>query len=109
MSKTNRKAAPFRNQESKLNYLVNLAFEDVEERLKKGTASSQIITTLLHMGTVKFQLELEKLRTELQVANAKIEDMESQRQERVGYDEVLKALKSYQGINEEEDPNEEYY
>lgn len=109
MATTKRKSLPARNPEARENQLINLAMNLAEQKLRDGTASSQIITTLLHMGTVKAQLELKKLESDVRVADAKVEQMEKAENSAELYAEALKAFKSYQGAPLEDDYDEEDY
>lgn len=102
MARSN-KSIPARTPEGEENQLINLAVKLAKKKLMDGTASSQIITTLLNLATTKHQLELDKLRSDLQVAEAKIKSYEDQAESKDLYAEVLSAMKSYQGINDEED------
>lgn len=106
--KRNKKIFP-KGDQARENFLINLAFEEAVRRLTNGTASSQIITTLLNMASSKTKLELEKLKSDLKVAEAKIETMAKQQTSADIYEEALAAFKSYSGQQEEEDyDNEEY-
>lgn len=109
MASTAKKKMAARNPETMENYLINLAMKLAEKKLLEGTASSQVITTLLNLGTTKAQLENERLRSDLRVAEAKIEQLNRQTSSSGKYEEALKAFKSYQGVGyEEEDYDEEY-
>lgn len=107
MAGTKRKSLPARNPEARENQLINLAMNAAEEKLKNGTATSQIIVTLLKLGTMRAQLELEKIRSDLKVAEAKVQQIENQENSAVLYEEALKAFKSYQGAPMEEDFDDE--
>lgn len=108
-SKKRRKTIPPMGQEARENYLIGLAYNLAEKKLKDGTASSQIITTLLNMATQKTQLEIEKLRSDLRVADAKIANMEKQETSMDLYEKALAAFATYSGNNkkEEDDYGEE--
>lgn len=99
---SNKKVTPALTPRARENQLINLAYQQAEERLRNGTASSQIITALLHMGSMKTEMEYEKLKSDLKVANAKIAQMESEETTEERYNEVLKAFRSYKGFDEEE-------
>lgn len=109
-SKKRKKSIPPLGQEARENYLINLAYQLAEKKLKDGTASSQIVTTLINLGTQKMQLEIEKLRSDLKVADAKIEVMESQKSSTELMEQALAAFKKYSGNHEydEEDDDDEY-
>lgn len=53
-----------------------LAYEVAEEQLLKREASSQVITHLLKEGSVRGQLELERLRKENLLTEAKIKNLD---------------------------------
>lgn len=108
----NRKTIPARSPESRENELISLAYSEAERRLRDGSASSQIITTLLNLASTKAQLEMEKLRSDLRVADAKVNQMKAQEESKELYEEVIKAFRSYSGYSEEEeydDYEDEYY
>lgn len=56
--------------------LVGLAFKQAEEQLAKGEASSQVVSYLLKVGGMREQLELERIRSENLLTEAKIKNME---------------------------------
>lgn len=104
-----KRSSLFRIPEARENYLIDLAFDLTERMLRDGTATSQMITHFLRLATVKEQLENEKLRTELKLAEAKIQQISSQEDIKELYAEALKAMKSYSGeYNPEDDWDEEY-
>lgn len=108
-NKNSRKSIPIRTPEAKENLLINLAVDLAEKKLRDGTASSQIIALLLNLATSKTQLELEKLRSDLRVADAKIKMMVDQETSKDLYENAIKAFKSYSGSQEDEEYEDEYY
>lgn len=84
--------------------LQALAFDLAERHLEKGTASSQLVTQLLKGGGIREQLELERLRNENRLLNARIDGMEAAARMEASIEEALRAFKSYQG-EEVEDPD----
>lgn len=92
-----------RTPKARENYLINLAMNLAEEKLKNGTATSQLICHFLTLATTKEQLSNEKLRSDLDVANAKIKQMEAQENRAEMYDKVLEAMRSYTGTPVEEE------
>lgn len=108
MSKTEKKKsrrdfAPARTPEARENQLISLAFDLAEEKLKDGSASSQLITHFLKLITTREQLENDRLRAELEVANAKVEHMKSQSTSKDLYEKALRAFCTYSGTNFEEE------
>lgn len=106
--KKRRKTPRVKNPESRLNYLTSLAVDEAEERIKNGTATSQLLVTLINLGTQKAKMELEKAKMDLEVANAKIEQMRSQQSSSEMYEEALAAFRSYKGEVSEDIFDEEY-
>lgn len=103
VGKNTKKILPARTMVGRENQLINLAVNLAEEKLKNGTASSQIITTLLQLATTKYQLENEKLRSELRVAEAKIKSLEAQETSKDLYAEAIMAFKQYSGLEDDEE------
>lgn len=91
------KQLPARTPEARENQLINLAVDEAEKRLLNGTASSQIITALLKLGTTKAKLELEKLRSDICLQNAKEQEIKDKASDSDRYEEALRAFKSYKG------------
>lgn len=98
-----RSQTPARTTQARQNQLINLAVDEAERRLKNGTASSQIICTLLHHATVKAQLELEKLRGDIALSKAKEKEIEEKASNSDLYARALEAFKSYKGDREEDE------
>lgn len=95
--KRRRKELPARTPEGRINQLVNLAVDVAEKKLIDGTASSQIIVTLLQLGTAKAKLELERMKSDLELSGAKIKHMEMQETSQKVFEEAIAAFKGYQG------------
>ena len=97
------KKASFLTQEGKENHLISLAMDAAEKQLIEGTASSQVITHFLKLGTTKAELEKEKLKKETELLNAKTKAAESAEEVKVLYENALKAMRNYSGYG---DPDE---
>lgn len=97
-----RKQIPAKNPEAREKQLINLAVDEVERRLTDGTASSQIIVTLLKLATTRAQLEMEKLKSDISLQRAKEQEIEDKASNNDLYEQALAAFKNYKGdINEE--------
>ena len=59
--KRKRRRAPAKTVEGRENQLIALAAELAEKQLFDGTATAQVITHFLKLGTMKAKLEMEKL------------------------------------------------
>ena len=86
-----------------------LATELAIERMRDGTASSQIIVHFLKIGSLKEQAELEKVRHEIELLKAKKKAIELSEDQDKKYEEVIKAMTSYMGKDSEwEEVPEDY-
>lgn len=92
-----RKRTPAKDPVKREGQLINLAINLAEEQLLNGTATSQVITHFLKLATTKEQLENEKLRADLRVAEAKVKHMESQSTSQELYEKALAAFTTYAG------------
>jgi hypothetical protein len=88
---------PARTDEGRENQLVSLAIDLAEEQLSKGTASSQVITHYLKLGSTRERLEQERLQRENQLLVSKVEMMESAKRIEELYSEALNAMRNYAG------------
>lgn len=86
--------------------MISLAVSLARKKLMDGTASNQVITHYLKLGSTKEQLEKEKLRKENDLLVAKVEAFESAKRDEELYERVLTALKRYSGSDYEYDPDE---
>jgi len=95
--------APGKTLEAREKQLIRLAYDLVEERIKKKTATSQEVTLFIKAGSVQAQLEKEKLKRENDLLKAKAESLESQKNVEKLYAEAMKAFRTYSGQEEELD------
>jgi hypothetical protein len=77
------------------NKLVALALDQARVQLQEGTASSQIITHFLKLGSLRHSIELEKLELENRLLEEKILAEQTGQQINEMMAEVMAALKSY--------------
>ena len=96
-SQSSRKMRPALSPEARENQLISLAVDLAEQQLRDGTASSQVITHFLKQSTAKAQLELEKLRYENQMIQAKTENLQSQKKSEELFEKAIKAMRNYSG------------
>jgi len=97
------KQAPSLSPEVRMNQMISLAFDLLEQRLLDGTATSQEVTTLIKHGTRKSKLENQKLESEIELANAKATNLKSVEDIEALYRDAMKAFSGYQGKEEDED------
>ena len=86
--------------EARENQLISLAVDLAEKQLSEGTASAQVITHYLKLGTTKESLEKEKLARENELLKAKTESLISQKNVEELYTNALNAMKSYAGFED---------
>lgn len=91
------RGAPAKTAEVRENQLISLAIELAEEQLSSGTASSQVITHFLKLGTIRARLEMEKLKKESELLEAKTDALASAKRIEALYSEALTAMRSYRG------------
>lgn len=99
---TKEKTRPGITPESRETQLVALAIDLAEQQLRDGTASSQVITHYLKLGTMKEKLEREKLEKENELLKAKTESIQSAKRVEELYEQALNAMKHYSGGDTDE-------
>ena len=75
--------------------MIAYAMDLAEEQLRNGTASSQVITHFLKLGTETAKLELERLQNENALIQAKADQIKSAKENKELYAEALKAMSRY--------------
>lgn len=88
--------------------LVALAFDLVESRLRKGSATSQETVHFLRLGTENTRLEREKLRKENNLLDARVEQLGKADHMEELLDRAVKAFKGYSGEEVPPDEQPEY-
>lgn len=84
------------------NQMVSLAMDLAEKQIREGTASSQVITHYLKLGSTREALEHEKLVQENELLRAKRDSMASAKRVEELYDKAIGAMRSYQGAEDDE-------
>jgi hypothetical protein len=92
---------PALTPEARENQLIAMAVDMAEEQLMNRTASSQVLTHYLKLATVKEKLELKKLESEINLQNAKAEQVKSMQRSEELMAEAIKAFKEYSGRGED--------
>ena len=91
------KRRPALSPEARENQLVSLAVDLAEKQLIEGTASSQVITHYLRLGSTKEKLEKEILEKQKELIEAKTESLQSSKRVEELYANALEAMKNYSG------------
>ena len=100
---------PALTPEARENQLIALAVDLVEQRLLDGSASSQETTHFLKLGSMKNQLEMEKLREENKLLKAKTESIQSAKRVEELYAEAINAMRRYSGNRSSSDEGDGQY
>lgn len=96
-SKKGRRIRPALTPESREDQLVALAINLAEEQLLAGTASSQVISHFLKIGSTKERIEKEILKEQKDLIKAKTEALKSEKRVEELYAEALNAMRRYSG------------
>ena len=75
--------------------MIAYAMDLAEKQLREGTASSQVITHYLRLGTAREKLEREKLRKENELLTAKTESIRSIKEVGELYANAIEAMRRY--------------
>ena len=100
-----KKIRPALTPEARENQMISLAVDLAEKQLQEGTASSQVITHYLKLGSTREKLEREKLAEENKLLRAKTKSIEEAADMKDLYVNAIKAMARYSGNG---DDNEEY-
>lgn len=107
-STNTKKMRPALTPEARQDQMICLAEDLAERQLREGTASSQLITHYLKLGTAQARLELKKLEAEIELQKAKTKAYDNAEETKVLIEAALKAMKTYSG-NGGSDEDEEFY
>lgn len=77
--------------------MISLAEKLAEDQLRDGSASAQVITHYLKLGSSREQKEQARLEGEIELQKAKIESMASTQRLEAMYIKAMDAFRGYQG------------
>jgi hypothetical protein len=80
--------------------MISLAEDLAEKQLLEGTASSQVIVHYLKLGSMKERHEIEKLKADTMLQQAKVEALGSAQRVEAMYEEAMRAFRRYSGYGE---------
>ena len=103
--KPSRKRRPARSVEGRENQLISLAVDLAEKQLMEGTASSQVITHYLKLGSTKERLEKQILEEQVELLKAKTEALQSAKRAEELFADAMKAFAVYRGESNTDDSN----
>lgn len=91
---------PARTSAAREKQLINLAVELAEKQLKEGTASVNVITHFLKMGSERERLERERLVKEMDLMVAKKESFETSKRLEQLYTDAMAAMRTYRSSSD---------
>lgn len=102
------KIRPALTPETRENQLIALAMDLAEKQLREGTATSQVITQFLRLGSTEQKRRMEKLERENELLRAKTEAIEKAESQNEMYAEALRAFGIYRGESRRDDDEDDY-
>ena len=103
------KMRPALTREARENQMISLAVDLAEQQLRDGTASSQVITHYLKLGSTKERIEKEILEKQRDLISAKTDQIQSQKRIEELYSEAIKAMQRYSGSGGRDEYEDEDY
>ena len=97
LNSNSRQMRPALTPDSRENQLICLAVDLAEQQLRDGTASSQVITHYLKLGSSQYKLEKEKLEEENKLLRARTEALQSAKRVEELYSDAIAAMRKYSG------------
>lgn len=102
-SNTTKKSRVALSPEARENQLISKAYNLAEQQLDDGTASAQVISYFLKLGSERNQIELERLRRENAMIEAKTEALKTGKHLEELINNALDAMKGYKGYGDDND------
>lgn len=97
-----RRRPPATTPEARENQLIARAIELAEQQLINGTASSQVITHFLKLGSSRDRIERENLKEKGKLLKAQTEAVKSEKKIEELYQEALDAMRTYSGQEDDD-------
>lgn len=97
-----REMQPAISPEVRENQLISLAVDLAEKQLREGTASSQVITHYLKLGSTKEKIEKEILEEQKKLLEAKTQSIQSAERIEKLYTDALNAMRKYSGSGKDD-------
>lgn len=98
-----KRVRPALTPEARENQMIALAINLAEEQLLDGTASSQVITHFLKLGSTKERIEKEILEKQKSLIEAKTQTLQSAQNNEELYRNAINAMRRYSGHGEVDD------
>ena len=100
---------PALTPEAREGQMISLAVDLAEKQLRDGTASSQVITHYLKLGSTKERIEQEILEKQKELITAKTEALQSAKRVEELYANAIAAMKRYSGGGGSDEEEEDDY
>lgn len=107
-SESSPKRRPALTPEARENQLISMAVDLAEKQLAEGTASSQVITHFLKLGSTKEKIEKEILEKQKELISAKTEALQSAKRIEELYTDAIAAMRRYSGQGGDSDDQDVY-
>lgn len=98
---------PSRTPEGRENQMIAKAVKLAEKQLTDGTASAQVISHYLKLGSTREQLEQQRLAQENELLKARVDQLASAKRIEELYETALNAMRTYAGQPPQEDDYDE--
>lgn len=98
-----KKRRPALNPDEREKQMINLAINLAERQLMDGTASSQVISHFLKLGSTRDQIEKEMIVNQNELLKAKTEAIQGGKRVEELYEKALNAMKEYSGKESSDD------
>ena len=92
---------PASTPDARESQMIELADQLAERQMREGTASAQVITHYLKLGSSRERLEQHKIMIETKLVEAKTDAIASMQRQEELFAEAIKAMRAYQGSGEE--------
>ena len=100
---TTKKSRPPISPEARESLMISLAMDAAEQQLRDGTASAQVITHFLKLGTETARIEREIMEKQKDLISAKTESLRSEQRMEELVEKAINAMRNYSGNG---DPDE---
>lgn len=104
---TRRKQRTATTDEGRESQLISMAQDLAERQLLEGTASSQVITHFLKIGSTRERIEQERLKREVELLEARVESLQSASRIEHLFEDAMKAFRGYSGQDDYDDYEDE--
>lgn len=98
---------PAATPEARENQLINLSYDLAEKQILEGTASAQVVTHFLKLGSTRERLEQTKIAHDIKLMDAKIESMASMARVEELYKDAMDAMRTYSGQDRPQDRHDD--